>query len=185
MTTKLVRSGLCAFLLLTASACLPTVARADGPNCDTDPAGCIVDPCEEDPDACGDPEPDPGCDFAKSSLKLDTAKALARLKVAATRAVKRIDAQRFNGALDTQKNSVRYVHLQMDRTRPRDYLVLLVKCRATVKRLLPLAPLPVVQHAKRLRFSNILVTSTYALPNIRTDWVSPKTTRTFVARANC
>ena len=97
-------------MLLVATACLPTLAWADGPNCDTDPIGCIGDPCDPgsenyDPDECEDPDPEPdpdsSCYSAQSSVNPSTAMALSRLKIAAARAVKRMEAHRINGALGT------------------------------------------------------------------------------------
>ena len=97
MVTKLVRSSCCAFVLLVACGYFQTAAWADGPQCETDPASCIDNPCDDDPDGCVDPDPDPGCDYAKSSPNPDIAKALAGLRKAATRAVKRSEARRFIG----------------------------------------------------------------------------------------
>ena len=66
MVTKLVRSSCCAFVLLVACGYFQTAAWADGPQCETDPASCIGNPCDDDPDGCVDP--DPGCDGAQSSI---------------------------------------------------------------------------------------------------------------------
>lgn len=83
-------------------------AWADGPQCETDPAACIQNPCDPgsenyDPDQCEGPDPDPdpdtSCINAQSGTNTEVGKALARLKTAAADA-KRQERHRANVLLN-------------------------------------------------------------------------------------